>query len=534
MPSARALALALAALSAAGCGKPSFDRRATPPGGGGGEACARAADCQAGLVCVSRRCAAALPTGACRPPGAPVISAGEPAGPAVRPDPLPDPPCAQPVQPAVTAGPVQELGEHGVGEVLAFEVAPGTAGFTIVAQEVAGSAVDAVTLGQGTLPNSVFPLRIQQPDGASFYDGFAAPPSAGGYPDYAQVLAFYFGVIPSTGSMTVPNTTKSLDLVRSEGQLPGGTWRFTLTDLATECTREAGCEGGSAAGRYDVKVLTRPGALAATGTLDLDVYLVSADHPEYTAAEATADPSSSRTAAQFRRMVDGLALIFGRAGICLGAVTFHDVAEWVKAELSAPDIDGEGPCNDLSRLFRLAVPRDSVHLFLVDELLTTQNGTTSIVVGLDGSIPGPSGVPGGINSGAAVVLADLGFTPDALPDACDPGQPFRIGACGTDAVAYIAAHEAGHWLGLYHPTESGGTDFDPLADTATCPCSSCGGPLVSRCGNDAELPASSCTGATDGCGGAGNLMFWQIHPAYATGALSAQQGEVMRLNPAVR
>ncbi len=283
-----------------------------------------------------------------------------------------------------------------------------------------------------------------------------------------------------------------------------------------------------------MKVLTRPGRLTATGTLDVDLYLVSAAHPEYTAAAATADPSSSRTAAQFKRLVDGLGLVFGRAGICLGTVAFHDVQDWVKAELSAPDIDREGPCNDLSRLFRVAVPRDSVHLFLVDELLTTQNGTTSIVVGLDGSIPGPSGVPGGINSGAAVVLADLGFTPDTLPNACDAGQPFRLDACGTDAVAYIAAHEAGHWLGLYHPSESGGTSFDPLADTASCPCNACGGPIASRCGAGAELPASSCSGATATCDGAGNLMFWQIDPAYATGALTPQQGEVMRLNPAVR
>ncbi len=533
MPRARALFVALAATAAVACGKPSFDRREQPPGGGSGEICARAADCRSGLVCVSRRCAAALPAGTCRPPGDPVIVLGEVAGPAARPDPLPDPPCAQPVQPAL-AGDVQERGEHAVGDAVSFEVPPGTTGFTIVSQEVDGSAVDAVTVGDASLPNSVFPLRILRPDGAPFYEGFAEPPSTGGYPDYTQALAFYFGVIPSSGSMTVPNTTPALDLVRSEGQLPGGTWRFTLTDLARECALASGCTGGSTAGRYDVKVLTRRGGLAATGTLDLELYLVSSAHPEYTAAAATGDPASSRTAAQFRRLVDGLAALFGRAGICLGTVTFHDVPDWVRTELSAPDIDVEGPCSDLSRLFRLAVARDAVHLFLVDELLTAQDGETSMVVGLDGSIPGPSGVPGGINSGAAVVLADLGFTPDVLPNACDPGQPFRLGVCGTDAVAYIAAHEAGHWLGLYHPTESGGVDFDPLSDTATCPCNACGGPLSARCGNGAELPASSCAGEPAACAGADNLMFWQIHPGHATGALSPQQGEVMRLNPAIR
>jgi hypothetical protein len=226
--------------------------------------------------------------------------------------------------------------------------------------------------------------------------------------------------------------------------------------------------------------------------------------------------------------------MLGKGGLCLGTVTFHDVADWARTELSAPDVDSDGPCSDLSRLFRLAVARDSVHLFLVDDLVTTTDSGSSMLVGLDGSIPGPSGVPGTISSGAAVVLADLGATSSALPGACDPGQPFRVGVCGTDAVAYIAAHEAGHWLGLYHVTESGGTDFDPLSDTPLCPCNVCSGALASRCGNGAQLPASSCAGATTGCGGADNLMFWQIHPAYATGALSPQQGEVMRLNPAVR
>lgn len=533
MPRARVLVLALAA--AAACGKPSFDRRELPPAGGGsGAVCASAGDCQAGLVCVSRRCAVSLPAGACRPPGTPVVALGDVAGPAVKPDPLPDPPCAQPVMPAVASEPVQERGEHPVGDRVSFEVPPGSSGFTLVAQEVDGSAPDSVTVAGGTLPNSVFPAQISQPDGATFYDAFADPPLVGGYADVTRALAFYFGVVPSVGSMTVPNTTAALDMIRSAGQLPSGTWSFTLADRASVCARISSCSGGSTAGRYDVKVLTRPGAPVATGTLDLDVYLVSTDHPEYTAAAATADPATGRTAAQFKRFVDDLGLLLGKGGICLGTVTFHDVADWARTELSAPNVDADGPCSDLSRLFRLAVPHDSVHLFLVDDLVTTTNSQTSMLVGLDGSIPGPSGVPGGINSGAAVVLADLGFTPSALPNACDPGQPFRIGACGTDSVAYIAAHEAGHWLGLYHVTESGGTDFDPLTDTPTCPCNACGGALTTRCGNGAELAASSCAGVISGCSGADNLMFWQIHPAYANGTLSPQQGEVMRLNPAVR
>ena len=40
--------------------------------------------------------------------------------------------------------------------------------------------------------------------------------------------------------------------------------------------------------------------------------------------------------------------------------------------------------------------------------------------------------------------------------------------CGADQVAYIAAHESGHYLGLYHTTEANAGIFDPLGDTPQC------------------------------------------------------------------
>ena len=109
--------------------------------------------------------------------------------------------------------------------------------------------------------------------------------------------------------------------------------------------------------------------------------------------------------------------------------------------------------------------------------------------------------------------------------------------CGADLVAYIAAHEGGHWLGLYHTTESLGDAFDPLADTAKCPCDTCV-PLADRkqCTNpDPTLP-SPVTGAncikSASCGGGENLMFWLLDDT-STGALTCEQGAVMRANPVV-
>ena len=54
----------------------------------------------------------------------------------------------------------------------------------------------------------------------------------------------------------------------------------------------------------------------------------------------------------------------------------------------------------------------------------------------------------------------------------NPGN-VDVQGCGADRTAFIAGHEAGHYLGLFHTTESDGRFFDPLADTAKCPCIPC-------------------------------------------------------------
>ena len=81
-----------------------------------------------------------------------------------------------------------------------------------------------------------------------------------------------------------------------------------------------------------------------------------------------------------------------------------------------------------------------------------------------------------------------------------------------------AAHEMGHQLGLFHTTESGGTVFDILTDTAEC-----------RNGN---ISAEECEGY-----GAENLMFWKPWTTSSRSVgkkqetLSSHQQHVLKYSP---
>jgi hypothetical protein len=144
---------------------------------------------------------------------------------------------------------------------------------------------------------------------------------------------------------------------------------------------------------------------------------------------------------------------------------------------------------------------------------------------VDGTIPGPSGFGGTVKGGAAVSIADL------AAGTCETS--FSPAQCGADSVAYIAAHEGGHWLGLYHTSEQDGETFDPLADTAACKCQACvPAAQVPQCGASTVVLGANCSQGTQVCGAASNLMFWLLD-ANSHGLVSPQQGTIMRLDPAV-
>jgi hypothetical protein len=376
-------------------------------------------------------------------------------------------------------------------------------------------------------------------NGTLFFDDNVVPPDdpAGwGSPDGVGSI-YSFIPSPWTGAMTVPNTSNMLEHVAATGGVPSGTWSVVVNDYAEEC-RAIGSPDSVAGdgpttsppGRYDVKVLVKPGAVASAGAMDVDLYLVT---NRYTAASAEADPSMTR-------MRQTLATYLARAGITLGTVRFVDTSAEVKARYAAGvDVDDLSVCGEVATVLRLAGPGNAMSIFLVNSLTSQVGGYT--VVGQDGTIPGPASVGGTVASGALVSIANLTYT--SGPTACQGATD--LAGCGADFTAYIEAHETGHFLGLYHVTESLGTLFDPVKDTPVCACSVCApasqqancstGTVTAStyevvnadCTKDLVDPAST-------CGGGDNLLFWLVDTARSTGTLSAQQASIMRASPLVR
>jgi hypothetical protein len=429
--------------------------------------------------------------------------------------------CQEPVVSAtLPAARVQHLGTHTVGDTVRFTVPSGYAGFSIVSQAVSAQTGDVTFKISGsnyTYPNTVVPLQVFKPSGALFYDddNQSADPT--------NDNAMYGVGAAAAGAFTVPNTSGGIAAL--SGGVTPGTWSFIVADYAYECASfgTAGCaSGGSSSGQYDLSVVLQP-APGASPTLDLHVYLVST---YYTASGAAAS-------SKMQRMVSRYAALLATAGLCLGTVTFTDVQPWAKSAYAATiNADNTGPCDEFGQLFTLSQAGNAMNLFLVDEIMQGTGGGMGTIVGIDGSIPGPAGFSGTVSSGAIVNVSDL----DTV-SACSATPNYDL--CGPDSVAYIAAHETGHFLGLYHVSESYGDSFDPLSDTPQCTCSTCApASQQAKCYSNApstasptEVTGAMCTKSAS-CGGGDNLMFWLLDTT-AAGVLSSQQSQVMRLNPLV-
>lgn len=423
--------------------------------------------------------------------------------------------CRTPVvRSALPAREVQRLGTHAVGETVPFRVPPFTGTISIIEQAV-GTPPRSILFGQPpyafAIPNAAVPTLLTAPDGTVFYDDNAAVPTdRTGQHAIADPTA-------ATGVITLPSTTQAL---RDSGQTgyPPGTWSVQINDYALECLAYGAlCTGGTDTDQYDLTVITTPIA-RRTGALHVSVYLASETQ---NGRDALASPG-------MRRFARTLAALYRQAGIGIDDVTIYDLPPWAKA-LYATGVDAgdTGPCSEFGQLLTLSNHANEIPFFFVDAIQYGGNGGLQIV-GIDGGIPGPASLGGTVISGAIVNASDLG--------AGTCGQTPDYGNCGADLTAYVAAHEGGHYMGLYHTTEAYGDAFDPLSDTPVCTCNAClDAARAALCVNyQWYKTADTCTQSSGSpCGGGDNLMFWLVQPPISTGALLPEQGRVMRANPVV-
>ena len=147
---------------------------------------------------------------------------------------------------------------------------------------------------------------------------------------------------------------------------------------------------------------------------------------------------------------------------------------------------------------------DTVNLFFVEYQLSGE----SAAYGVSGGLPGPTGIASSWNGVLNFLTAHATGT-----------------TLNTQLLGETAAHEMGHWLGLYHTSESTGTSFDPLSDTAECP--------ISRDNDsDGKVYPEECDGY-----GADNVMFWTAWSTSSQAAgkkqetISREQKYVLKYSP---
>jgi hypothetical protein len=244
-------------------------------------------------------------------------------------------------------------------------------------------------------------------------------------------------------------------------------------------------EGDTAAETFEVlaRVKRAPGARVTRGTLDLNIFCATSG---LTAATA---PTSTRLA----QALDAFEAIYATRGITLGTVRYADVSGTSFRVIDTVD----GPTSELARLFASSAGRTetAINVFFVDSINGTRDGFTTL--GIAGGIPGPPATHGTLHSGVVV--------------------SFPSSAIGTAAkLGETLAHELGHYLGLFHNTESARPCAPGTGPTASVSCAPFGG---------GDVLADTTLGDRT------NLMYWA-----ATGgtALSVGQGYVMLRSAVVR
>jgi CSLREA domain-containing protein len=320
------------------------------------------------------------------------------------------------------------------------------------------TSADVLAATSGTTPRVVV-YRVTDPSAVRIYD----------YPSSSNIAKLLPTTLPGAFSVLLPNSPA----------IPwsSGAWNYKLL--------------ASAPTTADVQALIKSplAALPASGTLNANLFFVGV--PGLSAATAPVD-------ANFQAVLANMNSVYAQIGIQLGTLTYIDITG---ADATAYTDLVDTDLGNLMKLSSNAQAADgAINLFFVHSI-TGGSLSGYVILGESAGIPGVP-IRGTTGSGVAITMA---------------GYPSGLGD-----ISQTIVHESGHWLGLFHTTESGGTSFDPLADTPQCP------KVPNDTNNDGVMQPGECA-ALD----APNLMFWTGIPALPNTLLTSNQQFVGVRNPVV-
>lgn len=304
---------------------------------------------------------------------------------------------------------------------------------------------------EGRICDSVVEAVLPDPTSGSGFDVQCGPEKSITFTLPEGTIGFYFAPFAPNGEKVVPRTLTypggaSLDIPRDYSWLAVNPEILgSLAPILFPASNADRFRDAFGPGEYTIDVTTSASELcyyiipkSSPGTrLDINLYFVGTS---ITASEAQSDRDMAE-------VIDVVESIYSDLGVQANVSAYFD---------SPPTVSQSyGIIRDFYDVFSLVATSQtpgstveenlSVNVFLIEDFNISE---APGLLGVSTGIPGMAGLHG--NSGAGLVFSTASLGQD------------------NEQLGQTMAHEIGHFLGLRHTTEHGGSAHDPITDTPEC------------------------------------------------------------------